>query len=603
MTTTRRGVELEGLWQTGHGPEGKAGVAKILSQESRKEFQERMPKQGFETNKQLTEALNRKLDEEHQLSYSQVGRILNGRSTVRFGVLVALTEVMGMGVQERNALLRQEGYGKLIPLLRSGETPDFSALFADDQTLDALVNEIEKRLDHRGPNQAIAPLENVEVETETLPTDVALPGHQKDSEDGPAEEKANPTEEASEPLQERETASVRHQPGSHPDPLTQKPPETTDTGQTGTQTTARTGRAIPPATSSRTRMATITVSVSAAALLLIAVLYWNTGGFGTQNGEGNALPTTLAAVNAGNDGGTKLPAVPISQTITASLTATPLSPASTPSTTRTEPASTVLPTETPTWTATPTASPDLAATATQEAEIRATDIALAVSQTLVAITQTARSDTTPTIIPTATSTAMPTSTMTRTATPHLSFTEDFSSNDRNWFLGADSRGAVRISQGSLVMSPKTNSILWIAVPGTQVSGDFYFQAQVSLLQGHFCDSNAGLSIGEPNGNHHSFIIGATCGTGNYVAFMDGSTVKFSTPVGGETLLHVSSPIRTISLEATNGLLTFYVDGRSLETFPIEDRYGNSVGLLSWDSGGYLPSTIVAFDNVIVRDQK
>jgi transcriptional regulator with XRE-family HTH domain len=214
--------------------------------------------------------------------------------------------------------------------------------------------------------------------------------------------------------------------------------------------------------------------------------------------------------------------------------------------------------------------------------------------------------------PTATATPMP---QTSTPTPAATDTpiptvfptvkEDFSSNDRNWYLGTDSRGTVRISQGRLVMSPNTNSILWIPVPDVQVNGDFYFQAQVSLLQGHFCDSDMGLSIGEEGGNHHSFIIGYDCGIGSYVAFLNGSRIESRTPVNitSEALVHVDSPVRTIGLEAKNGVYTFYVEGQSVDIFPIEETYGNSIGLLAWDEDAYLPTTIVAFDNIIVREQK
>ncbi|MEZ4867934.1 MAG: hypothetical protein R3C14_41790 [Caldilineaceae bacterium] len=140
-------------------------------------------------------------------------------------------------------------------------------------------------------------------------------------------------------------------------------------------------------------------------------------------------------------------------------------------------------------------------------------------------------------------------------------------------------------------------------PTLEIDDNFYIQAQVSLLEGHFCDSNTGLVMGEAGGNYNGFVIGANCGSGNYVAFLDSGSVKFETPVGGDTLLHVSSPTRTLGLEASKGLYTFYIDGKATESFPIEQSYGNQVGLLAWDSGAYGPNTTIAFDNVTVRDKK
>ena len=166
----------------------------------------------------------------------------------------------------------------------------------------------------------------------------------------------------------------------------------------------------------------------------------------------------------------------------------------------------------------------------------------------------------------------------------LSFTDKFDSNDRGWALGSDSNGAIRISQSRLVASPNSYKAIWIPVPNLEIDDEFYMQAQISLLEGHFCDSNAGLVVGEAGGNYNGFVIGANCGSGNYVAFLDSGSVKFETPVAGDTLLHVSSPTRTLGLEASNGLYTFYIDGKATESFPIEQSYGNQVGLLAWDSG-------------------
>ena len=222
--------------------------------------------------------------------------------------------------------------------------------------------------------------------------------------------------------------------------------------------------------------------------------------------------------------------------------------------------------------------------ATKRAEIDTTSVAQ-VAVTVVPVTQVA-------IIP------MPLPTL--TPNPEIIFSDTFDDNNNGWAIG----GSTRLSQGKLVVTAHDSQPPeWLIVPNVKVEDNFYVQAELTYITGHFCFSQMGFALGERNSSNHRFLVSRPCGGENGIIYYDNNTTMINTnypniEVLGENVSHV------MGLECKDGLYTLYIDGKSTDQYPI-NRYGNDIGIMFWrvDSSITSEDSTFSIDNVVVRKSR
>ena len=218
-----------------------------------------------------------------------------------------------------------------------------------------------------------------------------------------------------------------------------------------------------------------------------------------------------------------------------------------------------------------------------------------VAVTVVPVTQVAV-----TVVPVTQVAIIPMPLPTLTPNPEIIFSDTFDDNNNGWAIG----GSTRLSQGKLVVTAHDSQPPeWLIVPNVKVEDNFYVQAELTYITGHFCFSQMGFALGERNSSNHRFLVSRPCGGENGIIYYDNNTTMINTnypniEVLGENVSHV------MGLECKDGLYTLYIDGKSTDQYPI-NRYGNDIGIMFWrvDSSITSEDSTFSIDNVVVRKSR
>jgi hypothetical protein len=172
---------------------------------------------------------------------------------------------------------------------------------------------------------------------------------------------------------------------------------------------------------------------------------------------------------------------------------------------------------------------------------------------------------------TAVTVVAPTIQPTPTADPVILFEDNFDDNRNGW----DLEGPVRLSQGKLAVTFDYGSEpRWVVIPGLEVDGDFYLQAELGY-DGSTCDAQMGFALGEKHVKNHRFMMYHNCGLSpsGKVIFYDNEEELFNTPFDNFRLM-VGDYV--VAIELLNGMYTLYINDIPTDSAPV-DTYGSDIG--------------------------
>lgn len=173
---------------------------------------------------------------------------------------------------------------------------------------------------------------------------------------------------------------------------------------------------------------------------------------------------------------------------------------------------------------------------------------------------------------------------------------DFSDSGR-WPLSE----SLRLSSGKLAVTVDSNEWAWIPIPGVESSPNFSLQAEMTLIEGHFCFSAYGFGLGLSETESSTFLAQGDCGESGRITFFSNRGVTIDGP-SEMKLMRKRQPYQ-MRLDVRGREVTLSVDGKKTETSLIE-RSGKIVALVARRvSDRFVPRhSTFTFDNVVYRPE-
>lgn len=175
----------------------------------------------------------------------------------------------------------------------------------------------------------------------------------------------------------------------------------------------------------------------------------------------------------------------------------------------------------------------------------------------------------------------------------LPYEDDFSTN-RGYVLTSDAQGAVRLSQGQILISANRGESKSFLIPEVTVGDNFYAQVDITFPDGYRSWVGIILCDNEMNVSCHLFYLEFGQFSDRFIGIEDQGTNLFSTAY---PRIVAEGEAFTFGVEANNGSYTIYVNGQATETSNLIP-YGGTLGFLV---GTLYEEPRAFFDNLVVRE--
>lgn len=161
-------------------------------------------------------------------------------------------------------------------------------------------------------------------------------------------------------------------------------------------------------------------------------------------------------------------------------------------------------------------------------------------------------------------------------------------------------GSTRVSSGKLAVTVGPNEWVWLTLPGVQATENFTVQAEMTLVEGHFCASRIGFGLGSDGEEQNAFMTMGDCTVRGRIGFFAQRGLLFES--ASDMRLVYNGERNIVGLEVRGKIATVLFNGSRTETGSIE-RQGRHVSLVAWKEGTLVPrSSTFTFDNVVYRPE-